>query len=278
MTDLTGHPDHAMAARQQLLDTATAGFLAVGPVPPKLLVPGTETLRIPVQAPGDWLDGPVVEVAVHRRGSGPAALLVHGWRSQAADLGALADLLVDAGFTVWMPDLPAHGQSRGAHLGIPLGAEALLAVQAQAGPFAVALGHSYGGACLVHALAQGLRTSRAVLLAPPTHYGHFARHAAQQAGLPADLLPAWLQHLGRITGADPDSIVMRRQVAQLHMPALLVHGRDDTVAPFAAVEAVAAAWPSATWMPMDGLGHFRILVEPQVLAAVRSFALGAAAP
>lgn len=278
MTQSPPRPAPEAVHSQSLLETATTGFLAVGPVPAKPLPAGTETHRIRVAAPGQWLDGPTVEIAVHRRGSGPAALLVHGWRSQAADLPALADLLVEAGFSVWMPDLPAHGQSGGAHLGIPLGAQALQAVQTLAGPFALALAHSYGGACLVQALTQGLDARRVVLLAPPTHYGHFARHAARQAGLPQDLLPVWLQHLGAIIGTDPDGIAMQRQVPQLRMPALLVHGRDDTVAPFAPVEAVAAAWPGATWMPVDGLGHFRILVEPQVLAAVRRFALDGGAP
>ena len=142
-----------------MFDKATHRFLHVGVKEPKPLPSDVETKTLHIQDPTQEQGGPELAVRVHVCGSGPAALLVHGWRSQAADLPSLSSVLVDAGYRVWMPDLPGHGHSDGEHLSIPLAATMLQAVQAQSGPFALAVGHSYGGASLVHAMFGGLQLS-----------------------------------------------------------------------------------------------------------------------
>lgn len=255
-------------------DDATRRFLHVGTRTPKPLPDGVATSTLRVRTSAAWPDGPELALRVHVRGRGPAALLVHGWRSQAADLDGLSSMLADAGFSVWMPDLPGHGHSEGEHLGMPLAAAALHAVQAASGPFAVAVAHSYGGAGLVHALAGGLAADRVAVLAAPTHYGRFARRAARQAGMPDALVEPWLEHLHTLMDCHPDEIDMVRQADGLSQPALLVHSRDDPVAPFEGLAEVAAAWRGATWRPRDGLGHFRVLSDPGVLDDVRAFAVG----
>lgn len=255
-----------------IFDKATHRFLHVGSKEPKPLPSDVETKTLHIQAPAQGQDGPALAVRVHVCGSGPAALLVHGWRSQAADLPSLSWVLVAAGYQVWMPDLPGHGHSDGEHLSIPLAAKVLQAVQAQSGPFALAVGHSYGGASLVHAIFEGLQVQGVALLAAPAHYGRFARQAALQAGMPQTMLEPWLAKLGLAIGCHPDEIDMKRQAGTLQLPALLVHSRDDAVAPFTDMAEVATAWRDAKWLPLEGLGHFRVLTDPGVLAELRSFA------
>ena len=46
-------------------------------------------------------------------GAGPSVLLVHGWEGRGAQLGALVDPLVAAGYRVVALDGPAHGDSPG---------------------------------------------------------------------------------------------------------------------------------------------------------------------
>lgn len=250
-------------------------FLTPGCVPAKPVDAEGLSHRLPLATPPGWRDGPVVDVHVRQRGRGPAALLVHGWRGQAADLSALAERLIGDGFTVWQPDLPAHGLSGGRFLSLPLAAAALTRVQHLAGPFAFAAGHSFGGAALVQALTVGLQSDRVALLASPTHYGTFARLAATQAGLAPDRAPEWLAVLGRIIGTDPDLLDMREQVRTLSQRALLVHSDDDPIAPFQAAQIVAGNWPGARWWPRQGLGHFKLLKDEETLAELRSFAAAA---
>jgi pimeloyl-ACP methyl ester carboxylesterase len=255
-----------------MFDKATHRFLHVGVKEPKPLPSDVETKTLHIQDPTQEQGGPELAVRVHVCGSGPAALLVHGWRSQAADLPSLSSVLVDAGYRVWMPDLPGHGHSDGEHLSIPLAATMLQAVQAQSGPFALAVGHSYGGASLVHAMFGGLQVQRVALLAAPAHYGRFARQAALQAGMPQAMMDPWLAKLGLAIGCHPDEIDMKRQARSLEVPALLMHSRDDGVAPFNDMAEVASEWRGAKWLPLDGLGHFRVLTDAGVLGELRSFA------
>ena len=115
-----------------------------------------ESMTLQVEAPGDWPDGRQIDIRVHRWGSGRNALLVHGWQGRRSDLMGIGQKLAEAGYTIWFPDLPGHGDSAGERLSIPLAAAVLQAVERLAGPFALAVGHSIGGACVVHALEQGL--------------------------------------------------------------------------------------------------------------------------
>lgn len=265
-------PPHPAKPLDDPIERTLHQFLAVRRANASVWPPDSTTMRMEVEATPSWPDGPRVPFALHRRGDGPPALLVHGWQSQAADLMPMADALLAAGFSVWAPDLPAHGHSGGAHLAIPLAAAALHETGRRAGPFALAVGHSYGGACLVHALAQGLPVQRVALMATPTHYGQFARFAAGKAGLDEAQTAQLLRRIREVSGEDPDHIDMRRQVEGLSQPALMVHSNDDPVVPAAGLQAVAARWRGARWWPQDGLGHFRLLNDPKVLDGLCRFA------
>lgn len=231
-----------------------------------------QSITLQVEAPGDWPDGRQIEVRVHRWGAGRNALLVHGWQGGRSDLMGISRKLVETGYTVWFPDLPGHGDSAGERLSIPLAAAVLQAVERLAGPFALAVGHSIGAACVVQALEQGLSAERIVLLATPTHYGHYVRSMARKAGLEGDEEAILLQ-LEALIGLHPDRIDMRRQAAKLSGPALFVHSSDDTVVPPKGAEAVASIWPGAQWLLVDGLGHHgEFLNDTVVLERISAFA------
>ena len=234
-----------------------------------------ESMTLQVAAPGDWPDGRQIEVRVHRWGSGRNALLVHGWQGRRSDLMDIARKLVEAGYTVWFPDLPGHGDSAGERLSIPLAAAVLQAVERLAGSFALAVGHSIGGACVVQALEQGLSAERIVLLATPTHYGDYVRSMARKAGLEGDE-DAILLRLERLIGVHPDRIDMLRQAAKMSQPALFVHSSDDPVVLYEGAEIAASTWPGAQWLLVDGLGHNEeFLKDNAVLELVSAFVGGA---
>lgn len=223
--------------------------------------------------PVHWLEGPALEMTAHCLGSGPAVLLVHGWQAQASDMLALAQVLVAQGYTVWLPDLPAHGHSQGKYCAIPLVAQALLQWQQHVGHWAAVVGHSVGGACVVHALGQGLRTDKVVLISAPTHFGNYVRDVAKMLGLPASCLPDLLQKMQQVLGLAPDAIDMLEQSRHFAQQPLFVHAPDDKVVDCAETQHVARSWQGAQWLSTPGLGHFRILQDAQVHQQVVNFVL-----
>ncbi len=54
-------------------------------------------------------------------------------------------------------------------------------------------------------------------------------------------------------------------------PLLVVHDEQDRAVPFACGASLAEAWPGAQLRATRGLGHSRILRDPQVISAVTDF-------
>jgi pimeloyl-ACP methyl ester carboxylesterase len=59
---------------------------------------------------------------------------------------------------------------------------------------------------------------------------------------------------------------VHERLAELRVPALLLHGTLDVVSPPAASQALAAALPQATLRLLNGLGHVPMLTAPAMLA------------
>ncbi|MDB4883556.1 MAG: hypothetical protein JWL95_2322, partial [Gemmatimonadetes bacterium] len=101
-------------------------------------------------------------------GAGPAVLLVHGWEGRGAQLGALVDPLVAAGYRVVALDGPAHGDSAGRSTSAPEFALSMGAVREAVGPLAALVGHSFGGFTAMLAVSRGLSVDRLVIIAAPS--------------------------------------------------------------------------------------------------------------
>lgn len=211
-------------------------------------------------------------------------LLVHGWTAEAMVMGLFVKPLRDAGFDVVALDLPAHGQSGGRLLNMPIGARAVLAVADALGPFAGIVTHSFGGAVAALALEGGApvfrktETERLVLIASPHSIAKAARDfgdgfafsEALQTRLAGEVTRAAERPIGEINIGD--------MLAAVGKPALVVHDVDDERVPFSEAEAlVAGARGVATLMQTKGLGHERIVVMPNVVRAAVRFLSGDAA-
>jgi pimeloyl-ACP methyl ester carboxylesterase len=64
---------------------------------------------------------------------------------------------------------------------------------------------------------------------------------------------------------------LRERVAQ---PTLVVHDRDDRIAPATWGQALATDLPAGHWHPTKGLGHRRLLDDAAVLQRIVEFVAG----
>jgi pimeloyl-ACP methyl ester carboxylesterase len=106
-------------------------------------------------------------LAVDAWGTGPTVLMVHGWNGRGAQLGAFAQRRHQSGYRVVAFVMPAHGRSPGRATNLPEISDAIQEVARACGPVHAVIGHSFGVACTIFAVRQGLNVNRMVAISPP---------------------------------------------------------------------------------------------------------------
>ena len=211
-------------------------------------------------------------LAVDSWGAGPVVLMVHGWNGRGVQLGAFTPELVRAGYRVVTFDAPAHGRSPGRATNLPEVSEAIQAVARACGPVHAIIGHSFGVACSIYAVRQGLKVNRIVAISPPNS----VRGLTQKFFTALDVAPRAQAVFNRLFeknfGADLWQRFSPEDLARgLEVPGLVIHDQDDTGVPWQEGAAVAQAWPGAEFVHTTGLGHRRILRDPDVIARAAAF-------
>ncbi|CAI9400000.1 alpha/beta fold hydrolase [Nocardioides sp. T2.26MG-1] len=217
----------------------------------------------------------------HVWGSGPVVYLVHGWGGRGSQLAGFVEPLVATGHRVVLFDGPAHGDSdpgpagaRRTH-GVELG-KALDAVAARFGPAEAVVAHSLGTIATYLALRFGwLGTRRLVLLAPMVEAASLFDGFQAALGFGDRTRRAFDRAVDELVGvpvADFDARVQATYAGPL--PTLVVHDVGDRQTPYADARGLAESLPDARLVTTEGLGHRRILRDPDVVARVTAFIRG----
>src|SRR5690349_7337124 len=200
-------------------------------------------------------------------GSGPTVLLVHGLYLSGGKFWKLVPVLVDAGLRAVAFDAPGHGASAGDFVDADDAAEAIFAVRQAIGPCSRMVAHSMGASWALRALQFGLDVPSVVCIGAPVTVDPIGYYIARH-----ELDAAVASHFRRLLSpflhmmSPPTAIA-----AELDALALIVHDRDDPLAPFEGAEALAAAWRCSRCLWTSQLGHFKTLAAPSVLAAIAAF-------
>ncbi len=210
-------------------------------------------------------------------GRGPAVYLLHGWAGHRGQLTPFVAPLVAQGFKVVTFDAPSHGDSDPGAYGprsstIPEFAHALAAVAAAHGHAHAIVAHSMGATATAVALCDGLRAERVVMLAPMASPLSYARQFAKVLGFGERTFRRLVIRTERRVGAPMrhfDVPELGRAVAM--PPTLIIHDRDDVSTSVTDGAAIAAAWPGARLHVTSGLGHRRLLRDPDVVTEVVDF-------
>ncbi|SFF16740.1 hypothetical protein SAMN05216251_10958 [Actinacidiphila alni] len=195
----------------------------LGPLPAWFVPGARDTWAITVHGLGTTREHPLnVATALHTHGF---PQLVLGYRN---DPGAPAspDGIGHLGATEWR-DLDAAMR-----YAVEYGARRI-----------VLLGWSSGAAMALRALAWSEvrdRVSGLVLDSPVLHWQDTVRAAAASHGVPDALMPLAVRAAEGRAGLRPESVADLADPARLTVPTLLVHGPDDTLAPWAASRELAA--------------------------------------
>lgn len=218
-------------------------------------------------------------VAVETWGAGPPVYLVHGWGGWRGQLGRFVSPLAEAGFQVVAFDVPGHGDSGPSVMGRRRGnglefIHTLRAVAAMFGDPLGVIAHSYGCATTTTAIRDGLVPGRLVCVSPSVDPMASVETMARALGIGRRTIAHLLTRIERLAGR-PLSDFDPRTVTSHRPPTLVIHDRQDKEVAYAEGLALRASWPTAQLISTDGLGHQRILRDPEVVERAVRF-VGAA--
>ena len=237
------------------------------------------------------------------RGDGPPLVLIHGWAMHCGLFGALLDRLC-AQRTLYMVDLPGHGQSRDD--GSRLEQESCVADICAHTPPAPWLGWSLGGLFALHAAATRPTHANALVMLCATP--RFVRDDDWPHGMDAAVLRTFAsdlradihatierflaletfgcEHAGAALRAlraqafaygDPapaaladglhllEHCDLRADLPSMRVPSLWISARRDRLVDPRAVAAAASLTPDAQTLQLDS-GHAPFLTHPDALA------------
>jgi len=204
-------------------------------------------------------------------------LLVHGWQSHALFMNKFVEPLQSRGFRVIAIDLPGHGQSSGSVFHLPLAVEAMHAVLEELGHAELMISHSLGCAVVATTLAGTLPSypsvpvSKLVLISSPDSMSNIFDDFSSMVGLNATANNALHEKVTLLSGRATEDFDTSTQLQQVQADMLLIHSPDDKEISFSQAEAIDNANESADLIPMNGLGHRRIIASEEVIAITTEF-------
>ncbi len=210
-------------------------------------------------------------IATWTWGRGPTVLLVHGWGSRGVRLHSFIEPLVESGYRVIAFDAPGHGDSEGRRSSLPEFAQAIAAVAAAEGPVEAVIAHSMGGPSTAFAMTRGFAAPRLVFIAPPANPGAFTERFGRALAIPQNVIARMRRHFERKFAMRWESLDVPGLAPFLRSDLLVVHDRDDLEIPWTDGASIARAWPGAKLLTTSGLGHTRIVHDPDVVARSVAF-------
>ena len=209
-----------------------------------------------------------------RRGT---VLVIHGWASRTEFMKALIEGFRAAGYRVVSLDLPGHGHSPGRRLTMVSAVEAVNVAGQWFGPLDAIVGHSFGGAVAVNAVAGSVKgvsplvADRLVLIAAPSSMPAIFQNFGRHINLGRKSYRTFAGRVERIAGYPLGHYVGRHRLAEAAVPALVIHAPDDREVPADDARDYAAAGDHVRLDWVEGLGHRRILADSRVVAKAVSF-------
>jgi pimeloyl-ACP methyl ester carboxylesterase len=202
---------------------------------------------------------------VYTWGEGRSVLLTHGWSGRGLQFCAFIQTLLNAGFKPVTFDAPAHGRSPGSRTDFLEIAEAIRSVAKHIGPLHAIISHSTGCVPSLLAIQDGLVVQRMICISPIAMFDTLLRAFAAKLRL-SQCITNEQRHLLENTYGNAlyERFSPAVIVKDLYTAALIIHDRDDVEVPWDEAHMLTQAWRNAQLISTRGLGHYRILRDPDV--------------
>ncbi len=204
---------------------------------------------------------------------GPAVLLVHGWGSDSSSMYSLVAPLQKRGFRVVAFDAPAHGTQPGTHTTMTAFKSAVAGVIDTIGGVHAVIAHSLGGIAAVSAIESGRLQPphRLVLLSAPCSLPAVIERWSRFLSIGKRAVGHMKGDLKRRNGVPVDHWDIAERGGDFDGQVMIFHDHDDSLVPFCEAEKIATGLRHTRLRGTTGLGHRRILFDPEVQAELVDF-------
>lgn len=198
-------------------------------------------------------------------------LLVHGWSGRGTQLFKIADELVKAGYCTISFDAPAHGKSPGRATIMSEFVETILEIDKQFGPFEAAVGHSLGGMSLLNAVKKGFKIATLAIIGS----GDIVQDILDDFVAKLEMKPSTSSqlrfHFEKKYKQEMDSYSGYKSAMEISIPVLVIHDKNDPEVSVNAGINIHNHLKNGTLFLTEGLGHRKILGNPEVIEIVARF-------
>jgi pimeloyl-ACP methyl ester carboxylesterase len=204
-------------------------------------------------------------------GEGPTVLLVHGLSGRGSQLAEFVVPLTEAGYRAVICDLPAHGDADGKRISFPEIAKSIELIGNHLGSLHAIIAHSNGCATTSFALSNSLVADTLVFISPPEDLKAYLYGLGKYLGFNRSTIQHAEKTLARKYGLPFEAVRGSNIVKHFHQDALIFHDEKDPLVPIEQGLLIAKHWKSSRFVKTRGLGHNKIMKDPDVIKTAIAF-------
>ena len=192
----------------------------------------------------------------HWHGNKETILLLHGWESNAFRWQNLISILKNEDYNIVAFDAPAHGHSTGTIFNVPLYTECTKAVIDFYNP-KILIGHSVGGMNSLYNQEKypNEEIDKIVTIGSPSRLQDIMVHYQQLLKLNDVVMRGLDDYFMEQFGFRIHEFSTSQFKGHLSKKGLIIHDKEDTIAPFSASEQVHATWKNSKFFKTKGFDH-----------------------
>ncbi len=204
--------------------------------------------------------------------NGKKILVVHGWTGHGTSLWKLIKRLTEEGYRVYSFDAPAHGQSPTKSTLMLEFIESIKNMDKTYGPFEAVIGHSMGGISALNAIgSHGVQTRKLITVGIPDSIKRIFYQFAEALGLSEKIAEKNIEYIKRVYQMDIDKISGSYNAERTTVPTFVIHDKFDKEVPYTEALQIARKLPNGKLLITEGLGHRRIIRDPEILNLIVDF-------
>jgi esterase/lipase len=226
----------------------------------------------------------IKKIQCYEWGKGRTILLAHGWSSRASHLAPLARQLAEAGFRVVAFDSPGHSSIEEFRATQYSSMFEFCTTISDVGKFInpvyAIVGYSLGAASAAVVAAgqkkfydKKVEAEKLVLISSPLSIASLIKSFCRNNNLGSQDEQKLTEELQRDFNFSIEDYLTTEAVKLFDREILLIHDNDDEEVPISDAREVAASNPKIKTFYTSGYGHYKILMNRNMISEVKNFLL-----